>query len=1044
MMSFAVMMISATTPTTQSSSTSTNGSTPSTNTIAITCPTDNEMVYNFKSSTLLGTQPHLQNVASIKKGSAQENTLMGQMTFTCAGTTTTNDNKKKTLVLVQFPSAQFLQFQGMKKYGNMDKKDVAFWFGKKNHHKLTSGTSSTLKNEKHVSNGFGKPEVRKYRVLNKRQNLATAMNKFPTAVVRNSNGQITQMIFHKEEPKWVKSVKKGILRMLTTETNKAARNQTDGFGGKYAQKYNKKVKKNDKVAISQSFSHKDFKKIPLQKKHLNYEGSHIVTVNKKGLITKALFGTRISLGKRELAPIFQTFEKKYGKKQKFTNKSGKEQIQALHVGKVVLKHIKKQNKVNVPKIVSTFFEVKNGSVAIKPAFIIEKTFGITKADKKEIRKLVKKQFKPVKLIKMLKYIEKKYKPTPEMNKKLTKVAEMVRKNPIKAAKILIKNLEKGVEKLNKLLSSDEKAKSLIPFLESIQTLIATINSTKIQDKLVEVSKTHPVLTKNYIYSSVFVKNPTKQVHNFVKSLADSDENAFLAYADLADRLKDKSLIDEIVSEILNKMKSASSADQLVSACHALNNAGRGVPLSIIKHLILSESIPSTIKSLVADNLKKRGNDTRVDDLIHFLVNHKKLDANVIASLISCQTTREGLHKNGTSVCPFTKLLKHTKNDLIKQAIHTYLYTVGNKEAADAMEMSFQEEINAFTTHSLAQSAPESQPAYEEPPATWEPVSVDADEETKARNRVEEVAYKIKSIFSAANWNGAQASCVPASRSEQICVYNTEMMNFINKQGDLSNMAKAKYYSYENKFGTQGVNLYTGILVYGGANFQCTKESAFDVVFFGRAAAEANIFDSTYPVASAYVELNNRSPSSINNRVYVKIFTTTFVDKPFLPSFSTCNSETKNILTKAIPSLFKTSYTMAIGPVPITFSIGAGLTYGVDFKYGYCLNSFSASTSLEPTVTIDITGSADIGIPLAKASIQLRASSTSRGIPELSFESCNLCARMKFNQEAASFTALLHGKVALWEKSWNLYQYNLPQTYSKTLYEQCVSTKLQSW
>ncbi|KAF0980400.1 hypothetical protein FDP41_013614 [Naegleria fowleri] len=1031
------MMISATTPTiTSPNNNNKNASTLPTNTISITCPTDNEMVYHFKSSTLLGTQPHLQNVASIKKGSAQENTLMGQMTLTCAGT------KKKNLVLVTFPSAQFLQFQGVKKYGNMNKKDVEFWFGKKNH-KFTEATTLS----KHVSNGFGKPQVRKYRILNKRQNLATVMNKYPTAVVRGSNGQITQMIFHKEEPKWVKNVKKGILRMITTETNKAARNQTDGFGGKYAQKYNKKMKKNQKVIISQSFTHKDFKKIPLQKKHLNYEGSHIVTVNnKKGLITKALYGTRISLGKREFAPIFQTFEKKYGKKQKFTNKSGKEQIQALHVGSIVLKKIKKQNKVNVPKIVSTFFDVKNGSVVIKPAFIVEKTFGITKADKKDIRKMVKKQFKPVKLIKMLKTIEKNYKPSPEMNKKLTKVVEMVRKNPIKAAKILIKNLERGVEKLNKFLSSNEKVKSLIPFLESIQTLIATINSTKIQDTLVEVSKTHPVLTKNYIYSSVFVKNPTKEVHKFVKSMADSDENAFLAYADLADRLQDKTLIDEIVSEILRKMTSASSADKFISACHALNNAGRGVPLSIIKHLILSESIPSNIKTLITDNLKKRMNDSKVDDLIHFLVNHKKLSANVIASLISCQTAREGLHKNGTSVYHFSKLLKNNKNDLIKQAIHTYLYTIGTKEAADAMEMSFQEEVNAFTNaHELTQAAPNSQPTSgEEPPATWEPVSVDADEETKARNKVEEVAYKIKSIFSAANWDGAQASCVPASRTEKICVYNTEMMNFINKQGDLSNMAKAKYFSYESKFGTQGVNLYTGFLVYGGANFQCTKESAFDVVFFGRAAAEANIFDSTYPVASAYVELNNRSPNSINNRVYVKLFTTTFVDQPFLPSFSTCNSETKNILTKTIPSLFKTSYTMAIGPVPITFSLGAGLTYGVDFKYGYCLNSFSASISLEPTVTIDITGSADIGIPLAKASIQLKASSTSRGIPQLSFESCNLCATMKFNQEAASFSAVLYGKVALWEKSWTLYQYNLPQTYSKTLYEQCVSTKLQSW
>ena len=111
------------------------------------------------------------------------------------------------------------------------------------------------------------------------------------------------------------------------------------------------------------------------------------------------------------------------------------------------------------------------------------------------------------------------------------------------------------------------------------------------------------------------------------------------------------------------------------------------------------------------------------------------------------------------------------------------------------------------------------------------------------------------------------------------------------------------------------------------------------------------------------------------------------------------------------------------------------------KYAYCLNSFSASLSLEPTLVADITGSADVGIPLAKATVAISASATTRGIPELSFSSCNLCATLSYKLESANFEATLKGKVAVWEKSWTLYTYTLPIAYSKQLYQQCVNTKL---
>ncbi|EFC36822.1 predicted protein [Naegleria gruberi] len=970
--------------------------------VSVLCPTDHEMVYNFKASTLLGTKPHLQSVSAIKNGSSQENTLMGKMTLTCAGSTT-----KKNLIAVSFPSVQYLQFQGMKKYGNLGKKDVNFWFNKK------------------------------YRTLQKRRNLTKAMNKYPLAIVRSKTGQVSKMIFHKREPFWLKSIKKGLVRVLTTETKRVQRKQTDGFGSAYTQKFNKTKSPKKKVTqVIQKFSEKDFKKISPKKRTIGYEGSHLVKINKKGLITRALMGTRITMGKRPALPSFKKFEKETGKKKKFVTKN-KDQVQTLHISSLKLNKVIKKKKADLPKIISKFFNVAKGSVAVKPQFIIIKTFGMTKQDRKDAKKMISKTFKPKNLKKLLSSVKKDFKDvSPVTNKKLSKVAQYVSKSPVKASKVLMTELMKGVLALKKISPTEPVTKKIIPYIESVQSLVASVNNTKVQDKLAKISKIHPVLANNYPYASILIKKPTKEVVTFLKQLKThhsnstkhsiSKTNAFLAYADLADRSTDATITKEIVGEIISALMGATSQESFLTAIHALNNAGKGVPLSIIKSVLLSEKMPESIKNMITENLKKRVGDIKVDELIHSLIKSKRLSESVIASLISAQTDREGLLKNGTSVQQFASLLKKNPSDLIKNAIKQYLYTVGTEESAKELEQSYEQ-----TTEMITQSDIED-----------EGVTLELnEEESNAKSKVEQVAEKIKSYFESANWNGAKSTCLAASKTEKMCIYNNEMLNFVRKQGDLSTISKSKFYSYENKFGTNGINIYTGFVVYGGASFDCSKSSAFDAVFFGRAAAEANLFDNTYPVASAYAELNNRDASSINNRVFVKLFTTTFVDKQFLPSVTTCTSETKNILTKAIPNLIKTSYTITVGPVPITFSFGVGISYGVDLKYAYCLNSFSASLSLEPTLVADITGSADVGIPLAKATVAISASATTRGIPELSFSSCNLCATLSYKLESANFEATLKGKVAVWEKSWTLYTYTLPIAYSKQLYQQCVNTKL---
>ncbi|KAF0979567.1 hypothetical protein FDP41_001235 [Naegleria fowleri] len=79
--------------------------------------------------------------------------------------------------------------------------------------------------------------------------------------------------------------------MLTTEAVKSSRGQTDGFGGKYYQRY-EKSHSSKFLTILQKYSKKDFIRIPLSKRRMQYEGMHVVNVSKdKHVVQSSCFST---------------------------------------------------------------------------------------------------------------------------------------------------------------------------------------------------------------------------------------------------------------------------------------------------------------------------------------------------------------------------------------------------------------------------------------------------------------------------------------------------------------------------------------------------------------------------------------------------------------------------------------------------------------------------------------------------------------------------------------------------------------------------------
>ena len=312
----------------------------------------------------------------------------------------------------------------------------------------------------------------------------------------------------------------------------------------------------------------------------------------------------------------------------------------------------------------------------------------------------------------------------------------------------------------------------------------------------------------------------------------------------------------------------------------------------------------------------------------------------------------------------------------------------------------------------------------------------------ALNAVKKIIAKIKYYFSAAKFENQQA-CMPANKKgEQLCLYNTDMVNFVRKQGDLSTIDKSKQFVFEKLLGTNAVNMYTGFLVYAGASFQCSAEkTGFDFVLFARAEMTAKLFKKQLTVVAASAEFSKRPDDPVNDNVYVKVFQTVFINKQFVPEkirkfLELCFSETKPLIEKRFPKLVDLNYQFQIGPVPITFNFNVALNMGVELRYGLCISKLEASTSVEPYVSLSVTGSAGVGIPVAKAGIYLKATITYRIVPRLAFEHCNLCASLQHKLEGITFDVGMTVKLFTFKKEWKFFRQQT-KGYVKTLFEKCI-------
>ncbi|KAL9650174.1 hypothetical protein ABK040_011343 [Willaertia magna] len=1112
--------------------------------LSLECPANTKLRYQFKTVSVVGNGgPEKKD-----KAGSEETHTYGFIEILCPSKKiyeqqqeqlerNNKNNNRHHLFVVKFSNVHFVQYRGISKAN------------------------------------------RKYRNVILRKDFTKALQKHVMVVSQSSSGQILKLIFNQEEKRWIRTFKKGILRLFTTEIKKNARSQTDGgLGGKYVAKYNKKLAEND-LTIYQTFTQHNFIRIlPIHHRHLNYKASHVVHLKlEEGIVRNSTLTIDLSLGedRRTNHYAFKVFEKKKeeaaAKKKNNAEKhllQSDEKIKTHYVGFLKLQHAVElsddNSKESIDHINKVVKHLKNygRDIVLQNQWGFENTFTLTRYDRKHASQVSKSKYRKERFIQLLNIVKEDYSLSKESTRKLVELSHYARLNPVTSAFIMLSKLKKGVKELEKVSNNSKDYLKLFRFLESLQNLIATTYSEKVQNRLVELSSMHPLLANNYIYSSIVIPIPTKKVFQFLTLLKnkgvnavktknlknslftdlendDTKQNAFMAYADLGSRLKNEQFKQKVVAEILARITTSKGEQQLLTNLHALNNAGKAVDLEILKAFLSNKKLPLRFKVILSDNIKKRLlDDDKLDGFIHEMVESVGYSSTLKSALINAQNEREKHLRKCTSLDSFSKVYNDSKSRLIKNSIRNYLYNCGTKQSGDKLAelwkikaekkkvekkrgstalvlsgnvlsegdqslLAESEEDNGVATLKLKKFFKKAKGAFKK---VGKKVKSGVKKATnKVKNSAKKAAKKVKAHvkksiakvhkkvkdvgkhiakaakhvakgvkkavkymkekleaavkaigklikdlkkrFSKVSFNKEDQVCMAAStkQDDKICLYNNHMINFVRSQGDLSTIKHSKHFEAESIVGTSSANMYNGFIIYAGASFNCKpqEKSGFDFVLYARTDNVAKVFNKELTILEASATFTKRFDQPVNDNVFVKFATTTFINKGFVPEkirkiLDLCFSEYKKLIEKRFPELLHTQIFIQIGPVPFEFSFSVGLTLGVELKYGVCVGTFEVSTSLEPYIIITLKGMASVSLKVAKAGVYISTDINYRMVPRLAFEKCDLCASLQHRMDGMNINVGLSANVLKWEKKVTFLK-KQTKPFVRTLFKVCAST-----
>jgi len=311
---------------------------------------------------------------------------------------------------------------------------------------------------------------------------------------------------------------------------------------------------------------------------------------------------------------------------------------------------------------------------------------------------------------------------------------------------------------------------------------------------------------------------------------------------------------------------------------------------------------------------------------------------------------------------------------------------------------------------------------------------------KISGTVKKFISELQKKFSKAQFKGEKVCIQSNSKGDKICAYDADMIAFVRKQGDISQMKWSKGFAFETLIGVEIMHVYIGFIGYAGTRIDCATNS-FDIVIFGRGEAKARLFGRRVPIVAAELELQKRSESMLHDKAYLRILNAVVFNGQFVPDkirtvINTCTKVSRPLIKPYRKTLLQFSFNIVVVVVPLTFNIAVTGEIGVDLVNIICPMRLTLTASIEPYISVGISASAGIGFSVVSGGVKANLDSNYRLQPGFGTSNCNLCAVLDQTVRPIKITISLYAKAFTmsWDKQ--LYTFSGP-TIKGNLFKYCL-------
>lgn len=597
-----------------------------------------------------------------------------------------------------------------------------------------------------------------------------------------------------------------------------------------------------------------------------------------------------------------------------------------------------------------------------------------------------------------------------------------------------------VNEFDKVLLKDKNHN----FLKAVQAVLAGAATRKSQEAFLKTLRNKDLIRHSFS-KILHLKKPHRgilTVYSKLASRADPETkddvalNAYLSLSSLSLNMKKKDR-KEFIGTLISKLQNSKNRKQFAFYMRSLGNAGDAAPLHVAKKLLLKRGVPLFAKSMAADSLRHRSNNKEaVNQLIRKVIVDKRLSGKVKSAVIGAHNKDSTQLQDVAAVnrVMIERLLRRDNSNMSKELLN-YIktqYSLNDEELTRAWAQAVSESDEEMSEEHFFQEL-----------STIITEEEDNEESSDETNKAEDAFGAAQTEFKNAIFiNGTQV-CIPVALNEtnKMCLYDKDMLNYLNSFNPAEN-AIAKHISYETLVGGKKANLYIGALAYTGTNFNCDGKD-FTFTTFGRFSAKANMFANTFSIVT--VNAKAVVDKGYNDNVFVEVLGKALVNRKMLEidDETLCHENSEILYEKTFTNLPSISTTIPLGPVPLTFSVKMSASTQIKSYAGYCVNDLSAATGLLPSVKFGLAASAAVGIPIAKAGIEVNGN-LNYGLHEevgLKGTQCSACATIETKTEPMNLDVIGFAEIDLkfWSKNKRHTLYNWStEAQTKTIHKSCVN------